>query len=242
MPSAENASERSLKDVHIFSQIAADDRQIIENKFCAFTHYEPGAMIVDVLDSTDDVFFVISAVVSVTLYSSEGRVISFREMGAGETFGEVAALDGGPRSARVEVLGEGLIASMTAEEFRTILQRYPSVALALLQDLVRTIRDLTTRVYEFSALPVAARLQAELLRLAKLTGQEGQGPDGIAMPTHEKLASRISTHREAVTRELKRLEELGIIERHGRRLVIKDLSQLNAMVDGSAFVDKNKKK
>jgi hypothetical protein len=44
------------------------------------------------------------------------------------------------------------------------------------------------------------------------------------------MASRISTHREAVTRELNRLSRIGIIERRGTNLVIKDIDRLIAMV------------
>lgn len=230
MPDADIASDHTLKDVRIFCEVPTKDRQDIEKRRCRWGHYKPGELIIDYLDTSDDVFFVISGQVSVTLYSLTGRVVSFRELGLGQTFGELAALDGRPRSASVHVRTAGLIARMTAEDFRSVLQGHPSVALALLQDLVRNIRDLTTRVYEFSTLAVSNRLQAELLRLAKLTGQHGKGPYALPMPTHEELASRISTHREAVTRELSHLAQIGIIERQGRKLIIKDFARLNAMV------------
>ena len=230
MPDANIASEHTLKEVRIFSEVTTRDRQDIEKRRCLWNNYKPGELIIDYLDKSDDVFFVISGQVSVTLYSLTGRVVSFRELGPGQTFGELAALDGGPRSASVHVRTEGLIARMTAQHFREVLQDHPSVALALLRDLVKNIRNLTMRVYEFSTLAVSKRLQAELLRLAKLTPQEGEGSCVLPMPTHEELASRISTHREAVTRELSHLTSIGIIERQGRKLVIKDLDRLNAMV------------
>jgi CRP/FNR family transcriptional regulator, cyclic AMP receptor protein len=50
-------------------------------------------------------------------------------------------------------------------------------------------------------------------------------------PTHSEMASRISTHREAVTRELSRLRSLGIIARQGRTLRVNDLARLEAMVE-----------
>jgi CRP/FNR family transcriptional regulator, cyclic AMP receptor protein len=230
MPDADIASEHTLGDVRIFSEVPMRDRQDIEKRLCRWVNYKSGELVIDYLDKSDDVFFVISGQVSVTLYSLTGRVVSFRELGPGQTFGELAALDGAPRSASVHVRTEGLIAHMTAQHFREVLHDHPSVALALLRDLVKNIRNLTMRVYEFSTLAVSNRLQAELLRLAKLTAQEGEGSCVLPMPTHEELASRISTHREAVTRELSHLANIGIIERQGRKLVIKDLDRLNAMV------------
>ncbi len=69
---------------------------------CAFRRYEPGESIVDYLDQTDEVFFIISGEVRVTIYSLAGKVVSFRELGPGEVFGEYPAIDRGPRSASVE--------------------------------------------------------------------------------------------------------------------------------------------
>ncbi len=221
---------RTLRDVRIFSGVSSRERKKIEDELCRWPSYKSGELIIDYLDNSDDVFFVVSGQVSVTLYSPTGRVVNFRELAAGDTFGELAALDGGARSASVHGRTGGVVARMKAEAFRSVLQRYPSVSLALLQDLVRNIRDLTTRVYEFSTLAVSNRLQAELVRLVKLTAQHGSGPFALPMPTHEELASRISTHREAVTRELSHLAQIGIIERQGRKLIIKDFARLNAMV------------
>ena len=102
--------------------------------------------------------------------------------------------------------------------------------LALLDQFVTKIRTLTTRVYEFSALAVSNRIQAELLRLANLASQEENSARIASAPTHSEIASRISTHREAVTRELNRLARIGIIERKGGALVVRDVRRLTAMV------------
>ena len=83
---------------------------------------------------------------------------------------------------------------------------------------------------EFSTLPVKGRLYAELLRLAHrdVTGETAVIAE---MLTHAQLASRISTHREAVTRELNELDRAGLAERRGDALVILDVPQLERMRD-----------
>jgi len=68
------------------------------------------------------------------------------------------------------------------------------------------------------------------LRLAKLAPREGKTARIFPAPTHAEIASRISTHREAVTRELNRLSRHGIIECRGHALLIKDVDRLAAMV------------
>jgi CRP-like cAMP-binding protein len=111
-----------------------------------------------------------------------------------------------------------------------LLSAEPRVAQALLPQLVTKIRALTMRVYEFSTLAVKNRIQAELLRLANLAPREGKGARIVPPPTHVEIASRVSTHREAVTRELNHLRRIGLAERRGGALVIKDVDRLAEMV------------
>jgi CRP/FNR family transcriptional regulator, cyclic AMP receptor protein len=114
----------SLKGVAIFAGLPADALARIERR-CAWRRYDPGEPIVAYLDSSDDVFFITSGEVRVTIYSLSGKVVSFRELGAGEVFGEYPAIDGGPRSASVEARTCCLIASMPAAAFRRLLQTEP---------------------------------------------------------------------------------------------------------------------
>jgi CRP-like cAMP-binding protein len=119
---------------------------------------------------------------------------------------------------------------MPAGAFRELLRTEPAVAQALLVQFVTRIRALTTRVYEFSILAVKNRIQAELLRLASLGPREGKSARIVPAPTHVEIASRVSTHREAVTRELNRLARIGIIERRGGTLLVKNVEELAEMV------------
>jgi CRP-like cAMP-binding protein len=219
----------TLAGISIFAGLTPEALEAIQQR-CAWRRYEEGEPIVDYLDSSDDVFFVASGEVAVTIYSVAGQAVSFRTLGAGDIFGEYAAIDGGPRSASVEARTSCLIASMSAKEFRKLLKAEPAVAEALLKDLVRNVRSLTKRVYEFSTLDVNNRIHAELLRLASLAPREGKGARLAPAPTHAEIASRISTHREAVTRELNRLARIGIIERKNGTLIVRDLGRLAAML------------
>jgi CRP-like cAMP-binding protein len=106
----------------------------------------------------------------------------------------------------------------------------PVVAKALLPHLVTKIRVLTARVYEFSTLAVSNRIQAELLRLARLGERGGKSARIAPAPTHTEIASRVSTHREAVTREFARLSRAGLIERERNALLVKDVERLAEMV------------
>lgn len=222
-------SRNSLKGIAAFASLPSDAIERIERR-CAWKRYTPEEPILDYLDKSDDVFFIALGEVRVTIYSTVGKAVSFREMGTGEIFGEFPAIDGGPRSASVEARTKCLVASMPGSTFRELLETEPGLANALLPRLTKTIRALTTRVYEFSTLAVNNRIQAELLRLASVGPREGNAARIVPAPTHVEIASRVSTHREAVTRELNRLSRIGIIERRGGTLLVMDVDRLAAMV------------
>ena len=222
-------SQKHLERLTIFAGLPQEALQRIR-RLCRWRRYEPGEPIVDYLDSSDDVFFIIAGEARVTIYSLAGKAVSFRDLGAGDVFGEYPAIDGGPRSASVEARTRCLAASMPAAAFKELLQTEPAVGWALLTQLVMTIRSLTTRVYEFSTLAVNNRIQAEVLRLAQTERREGKSASIVPAPTHVEIANRISTHREAVTRELNRLSRMGIIERRGDALLVRDVDRLATMV------------
>jgi predicted transcriptional regulator len=89
---------------------------------------------------------------------------------------------------------------------------------------------LSERVLEFSTLAVRNRIHAELLRLAADARRE----DGQALlspaPSLSEIADRISTHREAVSRELSRLGSIGLLRREGGDLLVPDMARLEKLV------------
>jgi CRP-like cAMP-binding protein len=220
----------SLESVAIFRGVPLDSLERVKRR-CACRRYDARKTIIDHLDTSDEVCFLLSGNARVTIRSVDGKAVSFRELAPGATFGEYAAIDGRPRSASVEARTSCLVASIAASAFREILLTEPKVAESLLKHFVTEIRELTTRVYEFSTLAVRYRIQAEVLRLANLSVRLGNVANIVSAPTHADIASRTSTHREAVTRELNRLAKIGILEQRNRELWITDVERLTALVD-----------
>lgn len=219
----------SLAKIGILVDLPADALERLQRR-CSWKRYQPRESIVGYLESSDSVFFIAEGEARVTIYSLSGKIVTFRDLSAGEMFGEFPAIDQRPRSASVEARTRCLLASMPATEFLELLRNEWAVTQALLQKLVTTVRALTTRVYEFSTLAANNRIQAELLRLANSAHQRGNAARITPAPTHVEIASRISTHREAVTREFARLLRMGLIERRRGTLLVKDLDRLTKMV------------
>ena len=185
-----------------------------------------GRTVVEKGSGSTDVFFLLEGRAEVLLYSSSGREVCVNNIGPGDMFGEIAVLDGEPRSASIVASSDLLIVAMRANDFMTCFESSPTAGVWLARRLASGMRRLTEQVFELSALNVQTRIHCELLRLAQKGEPCSGGIEVRPAQTHAELASRIGTHREAVTREMQALSKEKII-RHGRRsLIIIDLARL----------------
>lgn len=220
----------TLLGVDIFRTLDGAARAAIA-RYCHTFRYPAHHDIIRNGDDTNDVYFVISGQVRATIFSRAGREVAFRDLGAGEMFGDLSAIDGQPRCANVLTLEESVVLQMGARSFRELLGNHPEVAMAVLCRLTSLVRHLSDRVVEFSTLGVNNRIHAELLRLAREHPCDAGEVEITQPPTHADIASRVSTRREAVTKELSRLHDMGLIERRGKSLVVRDLARLRRMID-----------
>jgi len=180
--------------------------------------------------TTSDVYFVLEGALGVVLYSSSGREVMLRSLGAGQVFGELSAVDGEPRSASVVAESDARVAALRREDFLACVENSPATALWLARVLAAKVRDMTDKVFELSALNVRSRIHCELLRLARDAFVRNGEAHLTPAPTHAEIANRIGTHREAVTREMRLLAEENVI-RHGRRkLEFIDLPKLELSI------------
>jgi CRP/FNR family cyclic AMP-dependent transcriptional regulator len=145
-------------------------------------------------------------------------------------FGEMAAIDGVPRSASVTTLQTSLIGSMRAKAFLDVLAHEPEICRRALNMLLARIRSLNHLLSEHAYLTAVERLYAELLRLSRpRAGHEGQR--SISPPaTQQDLAERIGSRREVVSRALRRLEKDGLVEKTRGALVLTDPGALNRRI------------
>jgi CRP-like cAMP-binding protein len=221
---------RSLAGIGFFKDLPAWDLEAL-GEACRWRRYNAGQQIVGHQDESTEVFFVIAGKVQAVIYSPAGKEVSFGDIEAGTTFGEIAAIDGRRRSVTVVAVTDSEVASMSADAFKKVLARHPEVSFKVLEQLADLIRRLSNRVFEFSVLAVKNRIHAELLRLARRSGVENNRALISPAPTHSEIASRVSTHREAVTRELNALGKDGVIIRSDGGLVVSDVARLAEMVE-----------
>ena len=199
---------------------------------CSWRRFDAGKAVITRSSTSRDLFIVVSGRVRVTVYTASGKQVTFRDLAEGETVGEIAAVDGGPRSTDVLALTEVLVAVMTPADLNALLRENPLAAERFTRHLVQMIRRLTETVIELSTLGVVNRIHAELLRLAVETGAEPTGSCLLSpAPRHADIAARVSTTREQVTREISVLAKRGLLMKHPEGMLVTDVSALERMVE-----------
>ena len=179
----------------------------------------------------DDVFLIISGKLQISIFSANGRETILRDMSAGRLVGEMSAISGENRSASVTAMENSELAVMSGSAFRAFMHEVGGMGYWMSVQLAARVRNLTEKATELATLPISARLQSELLRLAADQGFTDDRCHILLLPTHAELASRIGTHREAVTRELRLLAKDGVATQSGRTLVISSVSKLRMMLE-----------
>ena len=215
---------------NLFSGLSnADVADIVVS--CSRRRYPRDAQVVRENERDDNIYLLEEGLLGVAQFAASGREVGFRELKPGDHFGELSAIDGAPRSASVVALQDSTVTIMPFATFEELVHGNQAVRVAVLRYLTGLVRRLSDRVYEYSTLGVNNRIRAELLRLADL----GQDLDGVIRiyqpPTHAQLAGRVSCNREAVSRELGRLEKHGLLRRQRGRWEIENRDALQRLVD-----------
>ncbi len=224
----------ALSHVLLLEGVTRERLELLSRE-CAWYRFDKGAEIIGQQTTGRDVYFIASGSVRVRTYSAAGRQVSFRDVQAGAIIGDIAAVDGGPRSTDITALVESVLAALPAAAFMLLLREQPVVHERYLRYLTGLVRLLTARVTELSTLAVAHRVQSELLRLARHAGGQGNVALIDPVPTHAEIADQVSTTREQVTREFSALAKRGLLHKKGTSLLVTDLHELERLVGESSL-------
>ncbi len=219
----------NLRKIELFSSLddATGERY---GQVCMWKEYDANELVIDIDEETTDVRFIVSGLVRIINRFAVGKEVILAEMGQGEFFGELAAIDDELRSANVTTLNRSQICIMPRKIFLELISTSQDVNLQVMRVLAKRIRTLNYRLAEQSFLQAKHRLYAELLRLSKpRLGHDGQRSVSPP-PTQKELAERIGTRREVVSREINALQKQGIFEKTRGALVLKNVPELQRRI------------
>jgi CRP-like cAMP-binding protein len=198
---------------------SAQGKQVLGQ--ASLSSWAAGTQVIGQMDAAGDVHFIISGSCRAVYYSEDGVAIAFRSIPAGSYFGELGILTDRPRVSSVIAESDLSTAKLSKADFLGLLLIEPKVGIAVARDLAKAVQQLTSRVVELTTLNVKERIWAELLRMSKEGSPVSHELAKIPMITHEKLAAIVGVNRETVTRELRSMRQLGLIDYSRQFLTIK---------------------
>lgn len=178
-------------------------------------------------DPGDSLHVVASGQIKILLLSAEGEEAIIATLRPGDFFGELALLDGAPRSATAVAVDPAETLVLPRPVFRELLERSEGLRDALLTGLAHELRRLTGQVEELYFLDLAGRLATRLTRLAREAHPQAEHEVRLDWPfTQSDLASMIGGSRQSVNRLLSLLVEDGLVRIEPDHLVITDVNEL----------------
>jgi len=167
-------------------------------------------------DPGDRLFVVAVGRVKVMVGSAEGDEMVLVTLGPPETFGELALVDGGERSATVEATEATELLVLTRSAFFDLLHKRPPLVDVLLGRLGALIRRLTDQMSDLVFLDLNGRVAKLLLGLAAERGEVGAESPLIDLPfTQTEIAHMVGGSRQSVNQILRSFEAAGFIEMGG---------------------------
>ncbi len=220
-----DATAEVLRGTALFAGLDDDAlRKLAET--CTRRTYGRGQFLWYQGDAGDRLMIVASGLVKIVLTSSNGDDVMLATLGRHETFGELAILDGSPRSASVVAAEPTTVLMLNRTTVLDLMSRYPTVLDAVLRYLGRLVRRLTEQNGDLTFLDLGGRLAKLLLRLA----ENRPVADGSVVLdlglSQSDFAAMVGATRPAVNRVLQRLATRGLISVDGRVIVLRDLPGL----------------
>ncbi|TYB63874.1 Crp/Fnr family transcriptional regulator [Nonomuraea sp. PA05] len=187
--------------------------------------YRSGQIIFHQGDPGESLYVLLDGLVKVVFTTEHGDEIVLNMLRRGDTFGEMALLDGSPRSASIVTVRAAWVFALPRARLLELMREHPGLADEFLRLLGRMVRRLTGQAADLAFLDLGGRLAKLLLQLAD---RHGKSDDVVDLPglTQSDLAALIGASRPAVNRALQSLVSRNLIAVQGRTITLLDVAAL----------------
>lgn len=218
-----------LRKISLFSQLDTGDLAMLAGHLRQ-RRFRKGTILFHKDQSGDALYLVESGHVRIFLPTAGGEELTVEIAGPGDVFGELALLDGRPRSASAETLEDSLLHVLSRDEFQRYLAATPRFAASLIELLSMRLRQITEYAESLAFLDIHGRVARALLQLADRHGVENNGIEIDFDMTQGELASMVGATRERVNRALASFRAQGLIELRGRKIALLDPERLRLRI------------
>lgn len=173
-------------------------------------------------DYGDTLYIIKAGRIKIAKVTIDGREKTLTVLQTGDFFGEMAIFDDMPRSATAEAIdAEVKLLALSKADFERAINETPSIALRIMRDLTRRIRQVNQQVEDLAFKDVHGRVASTLYLLMKTEGVRQNGKSSVLLRmTHQDLANMVGSSRETVTRALNRLQDEGVISISHQQIAI----------------------
>lgn len=209
-----------LDEIPLFAELAPGMLAVLESE-SRVRRYPEGQVLFSEGDPGETLVILEEGRVKVCRFMTGGQEIVLAVQEAPASFGELALVDGAPRSATVIAQTPIVVRMLPRAALMGMIHNEPSVAMALMQGLVGMIRDTNDRLSDLQALDVPGRVAKWLLGWAERSGRKRE--DGIAIPfeiSQSDLAAELGTTRVSINKALRMFEGLDVIASDKDEIVI----------------------
>ena len=231
------SSETSKHDftrVEVLSYLSDQELAVLREQ-CTACVFSAGNVIVERDEQDQSVYFIMYGRVHVLNYSSAGRIVTYASVAEGGMFGEMAAIDGLPRSAWVCAVNDCMVIKISKKIFLSYLQKNPTFSMAVMRKLSKNLRELDQRLVNILSMRAEQRVCVEIISMAKPTSVKSGFYCVVEMPTQSNFANLVGLSRETVSRILGRLRSDGLVKISGNGLDILDRKGLENIAFGQSF-------
>ena len=192
--------------------------------------FRRGEVIFHIGDPGDALFVIVSGEIKIWLPSETGEEAILATLRPGDVFGELALLDGAPRSASATAIMATEAVVLPRDRFRELIATEAGVRDALLASIAGELRRLTRHVEELHFLDITGRLAARLVHLAEEGGMPvADGSIRIRTNlTQADLASMVGCTRQSVNKLLGQFTDRGLLRLERDGIVVTDIAGLAA--------------
>lgn len=207
-----------LRRLPLFAELTDEEAKLMEQHSIPRT-FTKNTIIVSEGDQTDSLYIILSGRVKVYCCDENGKEVTLNDLEEGEYFGEIALFDGAARSASVVTMAPCKCLVITQKVFIEAFTQHPELAVRIIAQLTKRIRELTQNVKKLALMDVYGRVTNTLINLAQTEGS--QLVTTIPL-TQQEIANRVGASREMVARIMKDLETGGYIRQEKKKIIIEN--------------------
>ena len=196
-----------LKEMGMFSCLDDEAIRYFE-KVAVRKRFSKNTVLLSKGDESDSLYIIVSGKVKVTVHDEQGKEVVLAVFGRGEYFGEMAAIDGRPRSATIVSKEATEVLVIRRDDFGKMLSSNPDMMFDLLKVLLERFRQADEKIESLAFMTVYNRVATLLMQLAKPKGQKWVVQQTLK---HQEIAEMVGASRETVTRVLNELLDAGYI-------------------------------